>query len=118
METTYTKLIKIGLILNKNGFKWSETEWNCKETKQIYKLTRTDDTTYGGNEVVTRHLPKNELFKLNTHIVISPERIGYTIVSPPERIEETKKLLLATVVKTLNRMKADIAELEAHMNCY
>lgn len=105
------KFFKISLTLNKNGFRWFEVEWDCEEKNTIYKLTRK----YDDGEKITRHLKKEDLFVIGNNIITTPSCIEFSIVTPAERVEEAKKLLMEKVIKEANYFKSEIYILLSHI---
>lgn len=102
------KFLKISLMLNKNGFRWFETEWDVKETKTLYIMTRDDEDGY---PIVKRHLKKDELMKINNVIITSYRNVEYNMVCPVERKEEAQKLLMDKVLETVDEIKKSVDDL-------
>ena len=103
-------VVKISLTLNKNGFEWLETEWECSEKSNMFQLTRKDAD--GG--VIRRNLPIENLFKVDKWFT-SYDVVEYNIITPKEKIREAKNLLMSTVVKTVTDMKKTIDDLFSHI---
>ena len=111
-EQEHTSLYRISLVLNTKGFHWREHEWKCKESKVVYVLTREVE----GGEKITRHLQKSDLFKIENHLIPQTHIIEYDMITPFERIEEGKKLLMERAVETATEFKTNIDQLINHIN--
>ena len=114
-ENTYTSLFKISLFLSSKGFKWTQVEWECKESKEVYVLTRyaENDGIRKKGDKITRHLRKNELFTISNLLISQPSVVEFNIITPFERIDEAKKVLMDKVVSTVTEFKEEIDKLDA-----
>lgn len=106
------KFLKISLLLNKNGFRWIETDWDVKETETLYVMTRRDEDGY---PIIKRHLKKDELMKIKNIIITSYQNVEYNMVCPVDKKDECKKILMDKVLETVDEIKQSVDKLLTHI---
>lgn len=107
------ELIRLGLSLTGNGFKWYENKWVGKETKNSY-IVRLESELWDKNSG-SKRVKKEDLYKsktnLNTNILI----IGYSLWCFPDEVEKYKTILYDEVVKEGKRLKERADKMFVHL---
>ena len=104
------KLYRVSLSVNiEKGTSLSVDEFDCKETKKLYKLTLE-----GKYSKTTVHLKKDELMHPFQRVSKS-SWVLYTVYCVEEKIEEAKELVTIKAKKDLLYMEKNINKLKEHL---